>query len=72
MIGHHVNNFNCCDFSVKAMANIATSYEKLGRLAEATALLEQVVENNRALPEDHPFKGVLIFAFLHRSTILFS
>ncbi len=39
------------------MVNLASTYQKTGKIKEAIALMEQVIEKNRSLPVDHPFKG---------------
>ena len=40
------------------MSNLAVTYSHLGRLADALAMQERVLEfNRRVLPEDHPAIG---------------
>ena len=40
-----------------AMVNLASTYQKSGKMKEAIFILEQVIEKSRSLLADHPFKG---------------
>jgi hypothetical protein len=47
-------------FLVRAMSNLATTYNALGRHQDALVMLEKTLEEfRRVLPENHPDIGVM-------------